>query len=113
MRLPGVSFGSGTIGVGYWAKTIGPETTRKRGFVESTSANLSLPSFYRSFRTAFPSAARCRVNCRCNFGFAKGWRGAITRAIMHRNLDAGPVDSLSRLKRAAEQRYTALPDSNS
>jgi hypothetical protein len=31
---------------------------------------------------------------------------AITRAILRRNLDAGPADSLSRLKRAAEQRYT-------
>jgi len=41
-----------------------------------------------------------------NFGFAKGWRGAITRTIMRRKLDVGPVDSLSRLKRAAEQRYT-------
>ena len=59
------------------------------------------------------SNTRCRVNYHCNFGFAKGWRGAITRAIMRRNLDAGPVDSLSRLKRAAEQRYTALQDFNS
>jgi hypothetical protein len=59
------------------------------------------------------SSTRCRVNYHCNFGFAKGWRGAITRAIMRRNLDAGPVDSLSRLKRAAEQRYTALQDSKS
>jgi len=52
------------------------------------------------------SSNRCRVNYHCNFGFAKGWRGAITRTIMRRKLDAGPVDSLSRLKRAAEQRYT-------
>jgi hypothetical protein len=59
------------------------------------------------------SNTRCRVNYHCNFGFANGWRAAITRATMRRNLDAGPVDSLSRLKRAAEQRYTALQDSNS
>jgi hypothetical protein len=59
------------------------------------------------------SNTKCRVNYHCNFGFAKGWRGAITRAIMRLNLGAGPVDSLSRLKRAAEQRYTALQDSNS
>ena len=39
----------------------------------------------------------------CNFGFAKAWRGAITRSIVRRNLDAGPLDSLSRLKRAAEE----------
>jgi hypothetical protein len=45
-------------------------------------------------------------NYHCNFGFTKGWRGAIARTIMRRKLDAGPVDSLSRLKRAAEQRYT-------
>ena len=52
------------------------------------------------------SSTQCRVNYHCNFGFDKGWRGAITRTIMRRKLDAGPVDSLSRLKRAAEQRYT-------
>jgi hypothetical protein len=52
------------------------------------------------------SSTRCRVNYHCNFGFAKGWRGAIRRTIMRRKLDVGPVDSLSRLKRAAEQRYT-------
>lgn len=34
-------------------------------------------------------------------------------AIMRRNLDAGPVDSLSRLKRAAEQRYATLRESKS
>ena len=59
------------------------------------------------------SSTRCRVNYHCNFGFAKGWRGTITRAIMRRNLDAGPVDSQSRLKRAAERRYAALQDFNS
>ena len=52
------------------------------------------------------SSTQCRVNYHCNFGFAKGWRGAITRIIMRRKLDAGAVDSLSRLKRAAEQPYT-------
>jgi len=52
------------------------------------------------------SSIQCRVNYHCSFGFAKGWRGAIARTIMRRRLDAGPVDSLSRLKRAAEQRYT-------
>ena len=25
------------------------------------------------------SSTRCRVNYHCNFGFAKGWRGTITR----------------------------------
>ena len=52
------------------------------------------------------SSTQCRVNYHCNFGFANGWLGAITRTIMRRKLDAGPVESLSRLKRAAEQRYT-------
>ena len=49
------------------------------------------------------AADRCRVNYRCGFGFPKGWRGAIARAVMGRRLDAGPADSLSRLKRAAER----------
>jgi hypothetical protein len=55
---------------------------------------------------------QCRVNYRCDFGFPKGWRGAVARLAMYRELDAGPVDSLSRLKRAAERRHqpTALVD---
>jgi hypothetical protein len=52
------------------------------------------------------SRTTCRVNYHCNFGFIKGWRGAIIRAVVRRSLDTGPVDSLSRLKRAAEERYS-------
>jgi len=49
--------------------------------------------------------AQCRVNYRCDFGFPAGWRGAAARLAMRRELDAGPVDSLTRLKHAAERRY--------
>jgi hypothetical protein len=48
---------------------------------------------------------QCRVNYHCNFGFPAGWRGAGARFFMRREIDAGPVDSLSRLKRAAERSY--------
>ena len=51
------------------------------------------------------SSTRCRVNYHCNFGFAKGWRGAITRTIIRRKLDAGPVDSLSSEARGGTALY--------
>jgi hypothetical protein len=59
---------------------------------------------------------QCRVNYHCDFGFPPGWRGAIARLLMRRELDAGPVDSLSRLRRAAERCYAPMliaPDKTS
>jgi hypothetical protein len=50
----------------------------------------------------------CRVNYHCDFRLPAGWRGAILRLVMRRELDLGPIDSLSRLKRAAERRYAGL-----
>jgi hypothetical protein len=50
----------------------------------------------------------CRVNYHCDFRLPAGWRGAILRLVMRRELDAGPIESLSRLKRAAERRYADL-----
>jgi hypothetical protein len=49
--------------------------------------------------------ARCRVNYHCNFSFPKGWRGNLLRVLLGRKLDSGPMDSISRLKQAAEQLY--------
>jgi hypothetical protein len=46
---------------------------------------------------------QCRVNYHCGFGFPKGWRGALTRFLLRRELDAGPLDSLTRLRLAAER----------
>jgi len=48
---------------------------------------------------------QCRVNYHCNFSFPKGWRGGLVRALLGRKLDSGPLDSISRLKRAAERLY--------
>jgi hypothetical protein len=48
---------------------------------------------------------RCRVDYRCTFGFSTGWRGALARLLTYRERDDGPINSLSRLKRTAEQRY--------
>jgi hypothetical protein len=50
---------------------------------------------------------RCRVDYRCNFDFPRGWRGSLVRVLLNRRLDAGPEDSLSRLKRAAERRFAS------
>ena len=46
---------------------------------------------------------QCRVNYHCRFALPSGWRGALVRAILWREIRNGPADSLSRLKRAAEQ----------
>ena len=51
---------------------------------------------------------QCRVNYHCDFDFPAGWGGAIARSLMRRELDAGPVDSLSRLRRAAERSYADI-----
>jgi hypothetical protein len=48
---------------------------------------------------------QCRVNYHCGFGFPAGWRGVVARFLMRRELNSGPIDSLSRLQRAAEQSY--------
>jgi hypothetical protein len=50
---------------------------------------------------------QCRVNYHCGFSFPAGWRGMIARMLMRRELSSGPADSLSRLRRAAEERYGA------
>jgi len=46
---------------------------------------------------------QCRVNYHCGFGFPTGWRGTAVHALMRRELDAGPADSLDRLQREAER----------
>jgi hypothetical protein len=50
-------------------------------------------------------ARRCRVNYHCNFALPTGWRGAVAHVLLSRELREGPIDSLSRLKRAAEERH--------
>jgi Polyketide cyclase / dehydrase and lipid transport len=54
---------------------------------------------------------QCRVNYNCRFGFPVGWRGTVARMLMRRELNSGPADSLSRLRRAAEERYGATRSS--
>jgi hypothetical protein len=49
--------------------------------------------------------ARCRVNYRCEFSLPLGLRGALLQLILRRQFDRGPVDSLARLKNAAERAY--------
>jgi hypothetical protein len=51
------------------------------------------------------AGGRCRVNYHCQFDFLAGWRGALLRALLGRELVDGPADSLRRLKRAAERRH--------
>ena len=50
------------------------------------------------------NADDCRVDYHCGFDFPKGWRGTLTRVLMRREMNGDPVDSLSRLKHAAELR---------
>jgi hypothetical protein len=50
---------------------------------------------------------QCRVAYRCDFGLPGGWRGTIARLLLRYELEAGPVDSLSRLQRAAEQHHAS------
>jgi Polyketide cyclase / dehydrase and lipid transport len=50
---------------------------------------------------------QCRVNYHCDFGLPTGWRGAVARFLMRREFASGPVDSLSRLRRAAERCYAS------
>ncbi len=54
--------------------------------------------------TCFPlGLEQCRVNYHCGFGFPTGWRGAVMYFCLRRELDTGPVESLSRLQREAER----------
>jgi hypothetical protein len=48
-------------------------------------------------------ADQCRVNYGCHFEFPRGLSGALFRLFLHREVNIGPADSLSRLKRMAEQ----------
>jgi hypothetical protein len=50
---------------------------------------------------------QCRVNYHCGFSFPAGWRGTIARFLMRSEINSGPADSLSRLRRAAEKRHGA------
>jgi hypothetical protein len=45
---------------------------------------------------------KCRVTYGCNFEFPNGWRGTLLRWMVRNELEAGPAESLARLKRAAE-----------
>ena len=49
--------------------------------------------------------SRCRVDYHCGFDFPSGWRGALARLLTGRGREAGPIDSLSHLKHAAELRF--------
>jgi hypothetical protein len=53
---------------------------------------------------------QCRVSYHCNFDLPDGWRGVLLRLILRGELDRGPVDSLFRLKRAAEGQLLARAD---
>jgi len=58
------------------------------------------------------SEGRCRVTYGCDFGLPGGWRGWIARLFLGREMEAGPIDSLARLRAAAE-RTVSLADHSS
>jgi hypothetical protein len=49
--------------------------------------------------------SECRVAYGCNFDLPAGWTGRVLLALLRQEFEAGPVDSLARLKRAAEARW--------
>lgn len=49
----------------------------------------------------------CRVDYHCGFEYPSGWRGALAHILTGHEREVGPIDSLSRLKRAAELRFAA------
>jgi hypothetical protein len=48
---------------------------------------------------------RCRVTYGCDFSFPPGLHGSIVRALFGREVQVGPIESLRRLKAAAEKRH--------
>lgn len=47
----------------------------------------------------------CRVTYGCNFDFPQGLGGVLIRRLVQRAFEAGPADSLARLKTAAEGQW--------
>lgn len=60
---------------------------------------------HEDLRCTALDGSHCRVDYHCGFDFPSGWRGALARLLTGRGREAGPIDSLSRLKRAAELRF--------
>ena len=46
---------------------------------------------------------KCMVKYNCRFDFGEGWVARAIYSIFRNGFDTGPADSLSRLKRAAEE----------
>ncbi len=68
--------------------------------------NVRLPfgiTVAEDLRCASVSPKECQVTYGCHFSLPDGVRGTILRTILRRELEEGPRDSLSRLKRAAER----------
>ena len=60
---------------------------------------------HEDLRCTALDGSHCRVDYHCAFEFPSGWRGALARVLTGGGREAGPIDSLSRLKRAAELRF--------
>ncbi len=65
---------------------------------------------FEDLRCTSIDADACKVAYRCRFDFPSGWRGSLLRMLLNRELDAGPIVSQIRLKRAAEQAYERSPE---
>ena len=57
---------------------------------------------HEDLRCTALDGSHCRVDYHCRFDFPSGWQGALARLLTGHGRETGPVDSLSRLKRAAE-----------
>jgi hypothetical protein len=110
---------SGAAGVGQkiYAES-GPQFLHLRVTLEFTEVDVArrviglsvqLPlriSVLENLSCSVVNDTQCRVNYHCAFGFPMGWRGAVARILMRREIEIGPADSLSRLKRAAELQFS-------
>lgn len=72
------------------------------------SVNLPLGIAVREDLNCIPlDKDHCRVNYGCNFEFPRGLVGVLARLFLQKEINAGPADSLFRLKRAAEQMHAS------
>ncbi len=107
--------GSATVGQRFWGES-GPRALHLKVAFKYTEVDVERHRLGLDVRLPFGinvreeldcavvSAVSCRVNYHCNFDFPGGFRGRALQLMMRRELDAGPLDSLQRLKRAAEAR---------
>lgn len=67
---------------------------------------------HEDFRCTALNGRHCRGDYHCGFEFPAGRRGALARVLTGHEREAGPIGSISRLKRAAELRLADRKTAN-